>query len=106
MNGIQVKMARAALGWSVAELASRAGMSAESVEQLERGNDLSFSEIGELQLLLEAAGITLIDGNYSGAGGPGVRLTQPTNASIDVNVRQVVQYEEYLVNDAPPGAGG
>lgn len=106
MNGIQVRMARAALGWSVDELASRAGVAAVSVEQFENGIDGNLSEINVLQAALEAAGITFIDGNYSGTGGPGVRMSQPANASIDVNVHQVVQYQEYLVNDAPPGAGG
>lgn len=37
---------------------------------------------------LEAAGVMFIDGDYSGSGGPGVRLTR------------------HLMNDAPPVAGG
>ncbi|MDP9809176.1 hypothetical protein J2W42_002024 [Rhizobium tibeticum] len=55
---------------------------------------------------LQAAGITFLDGTYSGSGGPGARLTQPTGASIDVDTNETVQYKEYLTNDAPPGAGG
>jgi len=62
--------------------------------------------MGLLQGALEANGLTFLDGNYSGSGGPGVRLNGPTSRSIDVDIHQVVQYEEYLVNDAPPGAGG
>ena len=54
---------------------------------------------------LEAAGVVFLDGAYSGAGGPGVRLTAPSG-SIDTNETQVVQYPENLENDAPPGAGG
>ncbi|KQV83607.1 hypothetical protein ASC90_20175 [Rhizobium sp. Root1220] len=55
---------------------------------------------------LQAAGITFVDGNYSGSGGAGVRLTLPCGASIDFNENETVQYEEHLTNDASPGAGG
>jgi transcriptional regulator with XRE-family HTH domain len=60
----------------------------------------------DIESALQAAGIAFLDGNYSGSGGPGVRLTQTTGASIDVNTADTVQYKEYLTNDAPPGAGG
>jgi hypothetical protein len=39
-------------------------------------------------------------------GGPGVRLARAATRSFDTIEKEVVQYPEYLENDAPPGAGG
>lgn len=52
---------------------------------------------------LEDAGVLFIPEN---GGGAGVRLARPASASIDTDETETVQYEEYLKNDAPPGAGG
>ncbi|MBB4440657.1 hypothetical protein M2310_004224 [Rhizobium leguminosarum] len=52
---------------------------------------------------LEGGGVIFIPEN---GGGAGVRLAKSANASIDTNETETVQYEEYLENDAPPGAGG
>lgn len=52
---------------------------------------------------LEGAGVVFIPEN---GGGAGVRLAKRAEASIDTNETETVQYEEYLENDAPPGAGG
>ncbi|MBW9118360.1 XRE family transcriptional regulator [Rhizobium cauense] len=106
MNVTQMKMARVALDWGVGDLAAASGVSAEVIDRIERDGRFPPSTMGLLQGALEANGLTFLDGNYSGSGGPGVRLNGPTNRSIDVDIHQVVQYEEYLVNDAPPGAGG
>ncbi|KQV81877.1 hypothetical protein ASC90_24815 [Rhizobium sp. Root1220] len=99
-------MARAALGWGVRDLAAKSGVTANTVNRIENGSDAKQSTMDALQRALRAAGITFVDGNYSGSGGPGVRLTSPSQASIDVNENETVQYKEFLENDAPPGAGG
>lgn len=52
---------------------------------------------------LEGAGVVFIPEN---GGGAGVRLAKRASASTDTNETETVQYEEYLENDAPPGAGG
>ncbi|MBZ9790539.1 helix-turn-helix transcriptional regulator [Rhizobium sp. 3T7] len=106
MRGVQVKMARAALGWGVRDLAAKSGVTANTVNRIENGADAKQSTMDALEHALVAAGITFLDGNYSGSGGPGVRLMQPTGASIDVSTDETVQYKEHLTNDAPPGAGG
>jgi transcriptional regulator with XRE-family HTH domain len=69
----QVKMARAALGWSVKELGSRAGVAANTVSRYENGTDAYGETLIKLRRALEAAGITFIDEN---GGGPGVRLSK------------------------------
>lgn len=52
---------------------------------------------------LEGAGVVFIPEN---GGGAGVRLAKRADASVDTIETETVQYEEYLENDAPPGAGG
>jgi transcriptional regulator with XRE-family HTH domain len=71
MNAIQLKMARAAVGWGVRELAKKAGVTANTVTRIENGADAKQSTMDRLQHALEAAGIEFIQEN---GGGPGVRL--------------------------------
>jgi len=71
MNAIQLKMARAAVGWGVRDLAKKAGVTANTVTRIENGADAKQSTMDRLQHALEAAGIEFIQEN---GGGPGVRL--------------------------------
>jgi transcriptional regulator with XRE-family HTH domain len=71
MNAVQLKMARAAVGWGVRELAKKAGVTANTVTRIENGADAKQSTMDRLQRALEAAGIEFIQEN---GGGPGVRL--------------------------------
>jgi transcriptional regulator with XRE-family HTH domain len=100
-------MARAALDMGVRQLAELAQVSTNTITRFEKGEEqLKPRTVSAIRAALETAGLTFVDGNYSGSGGPGVRLTQPAGASLDVNEDEMVQYKEYLENDAPPGAGG
>ena len=71
MKPVQLKMARAAVGWGVRELAKKAGVTANTVTRIENGADAKQSTMDKLQHALEAAGIEFIQEN---GGGPGVRL--------------------------------
>jgi transcriptional regulator with XRE-family HTH domain len=71
MKAIQIKMARAAVGWGVRDLAEKAGVTANTVTRIENGADAKQSTMDKLQQALESAGIEFIDEN---GGGPGVRL--------------------------------
>jgi transcriptional regulator with XRE-family HTH domain len=71
MRAVQVKMARAAVGWGVRDLAKEAGVTANTVTRIENGADAKQSTMDRLQQALEAAGVEFIDEN---GGGPGVRL--------------------------------
>jgi transcriptional regulator with XRE-family HTH domain len=71
MKSIQLRMARAAVGWGVRELAEKAGVTANTVTRIENGADARQSTMDSLQQALEAAGVMFIDEN---GGGPGVRL--------------------------------
>jgi len=68
---IQCRMARAALGMGVRDLAAAAKVSADTVARFERGEELKERTIEALKQTLESAGVEFIDEN---GGGPGVRL--------------------------------
>ena len=71
MNAAQCKMARAATGLGVRELASLAGVAQATVSKLERGEVLKDSTVAAIRAALESAGVEFIPEN---GGGAGVRL--------------------------------
>ena len=71
MRAIQLRMARAAVGWGVRELAEKAGVTANTVTRIENGADAKQSTMDRLKSALEAAGVEFIDEN---GGGLGVRM--------------------------------
>ena len=75
MNAAQSKMARAATGLGVRDLAKLASVSPDTVARLERGEELRPSTIAALRAALEAAGVEFIPEN---GGGAGVRLKDRT----------------------------
>jgi transcriptional regulator with XRE-family HTH domain len=70
----QVRMARAALGWSVRDLGTRAGVAANTVSRFENGMGTNLTTLKQIQMALEKAGIIFIPGDA--VAGPGVRLTE------------------------------
>src|SRR3977135_4224617 len=75
MRAIQLRMARAAVGWGVRELAEKAGVTANTVTRIENGADAKQSTMDRLQGALEAAGVEFTNGDQ-----PGVRLTKAAAA--------------------------
>ena len=73
MQAVQVKMARAALGLSVDDLAGRTAVSARDVQSLEDGTSVDPAVTQALGLFFASSGIELIDGD-------GVRATSPESA--------------------------
>ena len=71
MLPIQCRMARAALGLGVLDLANLAQVSTNTIVRFERGEPLKQSTIDHLRLVLENAGVVFIAEN---GDGPGVRL--------------------------------
>ena len=73
----QLRAARALLGWSQTELASRAGLSLPTVKRVEGdfGPSVTQESRAKLERALESAGVEFINEN---GGGPGVRLKKPT----------------------------
>ena len=64
-------MGRAAVGWSVRELARNAGVTPNTISRIENGGDALASTMERLQTALEDAGVIFI---YADEEGPGVRL--------------------------------
>jgi transcriptional regulator with XRE-family HTH domain len=77
ITGTQIRGARAMLGWSASDLSDRVGISRNSIQRLERSNDVPPSRtqsLLELRRVFEEAGIIFIDADDS--HGPGVRLAK------------------------------
>lgn len=79
MLAVQCRMARAAVGWGVRELAKAAGVSVDTVTRLERGETLLPRTVDTIRKALEEAGIEFIAEN---GGGAGVRVTKHTAPAI------------------------
>jgi len=71
MKPVQLKMARAALGLGVRELAELTGITANTISRIENGSDAKQSTITAIRQALESAGVIFIPSN---GNGPGVRL--------------------------------
>jgi len=69
--GVQCWLARAALGWSLRDLARAAEVSSNSVWRFERGGAVRATTLEAIQHTLEKAGVVFIDADD---GGPGARL--------------------------------
>ncbi len=107
MSPDQCRAGRALSKLSENDLAVRARVDLKTLQDFEAGHGASPDSISALRLGLEAAGIVLIDaGSASPTGGEGARLGKMAQRSVDTIEKEVVQYPEFLNNDAPPGAGG
>ena len=77
ITGLQIRAARAALGWSATELAKRSNIAMKTVARLEQTDGVPASHSStliEIQKTLEAAGIEFIG---TPEEGPGIRLRKP-----------------------------
>ena len=68
---VQCRMARAALGLGVRDLAAAAKVSIDTVARFERGEELKERTVEALQRALETAGVEFTNGDQ-----PGVRLSK------------------------------
>jgi len=75
MKAVQLRMARAAVGWGVRDLAKQAGVTANTVTRIENGADAKQSTMDALQRALEAAGVEFTNGEQ-----PGVRISNRAGA--------------------------
>ena len=71
MLAVQCKMARAAMGLGVRDLAELADVSADTIVRFENGEVLRSRTLAAIRTALEAAGVEFIAEN---GGGAGVRL--------------------------------
>ncbi|AOZ70998.1 transcriptional regulator [Rhodobacter xanthinilyticus] len=78
MNAVQCRMARAAVGFGIRELAQRAGVAIDTVARLERGDTLRPRTVEAICAALEEAGVEFIEATET--AGVGVRLKGDRNA--------------------------
>lgn len=71
MNAAQCKMARAATGLGVRDLAVAASVSPNTIARLERGETIRDTTVAAIRAALEAAGVVFLPEN---GNGPGVAL--------------------------------
>ncbi|WP_156390458.1 helix-turn-helix domain-containing protein [Rhizobium sp. Root1203] len=109
ISGNQIRAARSLVGMDQQTLADKAGIGINTVRNMEgAGADRIRVRTDTMDAVVDAlgaAGVVLVDEGQSD-GGPGVRLAKAATRSFDTIEQEVVQYPEYLENDAPPGAGG
>ena len=77
MNGFgqQIKMARAALGLTLDDLAARSEVGRQTIVNMEAGRMARRASVAAIRRTLEDAGVEFIDGDDE--KGPGVRLKKP-----------------------------
>jgi DNA-binding XRE family transcriptional regulator len=80
VTSAQVRMARAALNWTVRDLAEATGLHRNTITNIEVGRYAG--DAGTLATIVKVfaeAGVQFIDEN--GGGGPGVRLKKPARTT-------------------------
>jgi transcriptional regulator with XRE-family HTH domain len=77
IDGKQIRMARAGLEWTAAELAEKASIGVATVRRAEAGRDITVANLLAIQRAFEEAGIVFFDaGQPSPNGGAGLRFRQ------------------------------
>jgi transcriptional regulator with XRE-family HTH domain len=72
LTATQCKMARAALGWGMKDLAERSGVSANTIDRFENGRNAPVpSTLKALRLAFEEAAVRLTDGGVFPPEGEG-----------------------------------
>jgi predicted transcriptional regulator len=77
---VQMRMARAAVGWGIWKLAEKAGMTARTIARIESGSRARQSTLAAIRSSLESAGIEFTEEN---GRGPGVRLRKTAGESAE-----------------------
>lgn len=77
MNGAHCRMARAALHWSLDDLAAKAKVGRATIARFETGTVARGETVALIRAALEGAGVIIIaEGEASASGGVGVRLAE------------------------------
>lgn len=77
ITAAQCRAARALAALDQVDLASRAGVSLNTVRNFEAGHDIKVSTASKIRAALEGAGIVLIDANRKLAGGVALSARAP-----------------------------
>lgn len=72
MRPIQLRMARAALDWSLTSLAKKAKVNLNTISRYEAGREVLSGTVDKLEKVLEEAGVILLQEDDQ--NGPGIRM--------------------------------
>lgn len=72
LTSVQIRMARAALGWGVRDLAKKAGLAPNTVSRFENGHGARVETLVLIERAFADEGIVFLEADQT--GGPGVRL--------------------------------
>lgn len=81
LTSAQVRMARAALQWSIADLARRAGLTTKTVIRFENGSNATMETVAKIKAALEEGGVSWVPENGGPAGVRPPRLVAGTGRS-------------------------
>jgi transcriptional regulator with XRE-family HTH domain len=77
---VHLRMARAALGWSLKDLAERADVNINTISRYEAGSQVMSGTIGKIESVLLREGVIFLE--EEGQLGPGVRLKRQLSLSV------------------------
>lgn len=74
LSRLHLRMARAALGWTLRDLANKAGVNLNTISRYEAGGAMLSNTLEKIEAVLRGEGVVFIeaDDEY----GPGIRLRQ------------------------------
>ncbi len=73
MRPVHLRMARAALNWTVRELATRAGVNKNTVSRYESGKEILSNSLQSLEKVLTNEGVVFFDEDRTHGTGVGVK---------------------------------
>ena len=76
MRPMHLRMARAALGWSVRDLEAKSGVGRNTISRYEIGHDILASAVASLEKVLGDQGIVFFEGDRTYGTGVGLRKSQ------------------------------
>jgi transcriptional regulator with XRE-family HTH domain len=74
LTPVQIRMARAALGWGVRDLAKKAGLAPNTVSRFENGHGARVETLALIERAFEKEGVIFLAADAQ--SGPGVRLAR------------------------------
>ena len=87
MHPIHLRMARAALNWTVRDLENKSKINKNTISRYEAGREVLSGTIDTLEKVLESAGVTFIQ--EDDLGGPGIRMKKvPPKKGLAANPRR------------------
>jgi transcriptional regulator with XRE-family HTH domain len=101
VTSAQIRMARAALDWTVRDLAEAAGLHRNTITNIERGRGGDKKTLAAIEATLSTAGVEFIDEN---GGGAGVRLRKPHRIAPEDRFarrlgerNKIITHDEFLI---------